>query len=208
MVGGLLATLTAAIDELAGIDLDTVDDTELHDAVVGLGALSSRLEAQWCRLIRRLGQPSDLGRQRLQSRPEPAWLGKPTGAEARPTVSSAGPVTWSRCPTPKPPIRPGRSTAPTSTWSPPVTASGATPPSPTPRSCWSTCVAPRSSGSPPGHRLLEAVRRLGCRRPRRRHPAPEPASVGVGDLERHRRHRRGPRPARRRDVQDRARPDL
>ena len=53
MAGGLLATLTAAIDELAGIDLDTVDDTELHDAVVGLGALSSRLEAQWCRLIRR-----------------------------------------------------------------------------------------------------------------------------------------------------------
>jgi hypothetical protein len=51
MVGGLLGTLTAAIDELAGIDLDTVSDAELHDAVVGLGALSSRLEAQWCRLI-------------------------------------------------------------------------------------------------------------------------------------------------------------
>jgi hypothetical protein len=51
MVGGLLGTLTAAIDELADIDLDTVSDAELHDAVVGLGALSSRLEAQWCRLI-------------------------------------------------------------------------------------------------------------------------------------------------------------
>ena len=52
MVGGPLATLTAAIDELAGVDLDSVGDAELHDAVVGLGALSTRLEAQWCRLIR------------------------------------------------------------------------------------------------------------------------------------------------------------
>ena len=53
MAGGLLATLTAAIDELADIDLDTLVDAELHDAVVGLGGLSSRLEAQWCRLIGR-----------------------------------------------------------------------------------------------------------------------------------------------------------
>ena len=52
MVGGPLETLTAAIDELAGLDLDTVGDAELHDAVVGLGVLSTRLEAQWCRLIR------------------------------------------------------------------------------------------------------------------------------------------------------------
>ena len=52
MVGRPLATLTAAIDELAGIDLDGVGDAELHDAVVGLGGLSARLEAQWCRLIR------------------------------------------------------------------------------------------------------------------------------------------------------------
>ena len=43
MAGGLLATLTAAIDELADIDLDTLVDAELHDAVVGLGGLSSRL---------------------------------------------------------------------------------------------------------------------------------------------------------------------
>jgi hypothetical protein len=53
MVEGLLATVSAVIDELADVDLDTVDDAELHDAVVGLGVLSSRLEAQWCRLIAR-----------------------------------------------------------------------------------------------------------------------------------------------------------
>ena len=53
MAGGLLDTLTAAIDELAGIDLDALGVSELHDAVVGLGAVSSRLEAQWCRLIGR-----------------------------------------------------------------------------------------------------------------------------------------------------------
>jgi hypothetical protein len=34
MVGGLLETLTAAIDELAAIDLDTLDDSELHELVV------------------------------------------------------------------------------------------------------------------------------------------------------------------------------
>ena len=53
MAGGLLDTLTAAIDDLAGVDLDTLDDASLHDAVVALGGLSTRLEAQWCRLIER-----------------------------------------------------------------------------------------------------------------------------------------------------------
>ena len=53
MVGQLLERLTAVIDELAAIDLDTLADAEIHDAVVGLGGLSSRLEAQWCRLIGR-----------------------------------------------------------------------------------------------------------------------------------------------------------
>ena len=49
MVGQLLERLTVVIDELAAIDLDTLADAEIHDAVVGLGGLSSRLEAQWCR---------------------------------------------------------------------------------------------------------------------------------------------------------------
>ena len=53
MVGELLEGLSAVIDELAGIDLDALGVSELHDAVVGLGAVSSRLEAQWCRLIGR-----------------------------------------------------------------------------------------------------------------------------------------------------------
>ena len=53
MTGGLVDTLTAALDELAELDLDTVEDAELHDAVVALGGLSTRLEAQWCRLIGR-----------------------------------------------------------------------------------------------------------------------------------------------------------
>ena len=53
MVGGLLDTLVTAIDDLAAVDLDTVDDAELHDLVVALGELSTRLEAQWCRLIGR-----------------------------------------------------------------------------------------------------------------------------------------------------------
>ena len=53
MVGELLEGLSAVIDEFAGLDLDALGDAELHDAVVGLGAVSSRLEAQWCRLIGR-----------------------------------------------------------------------------------------------------------------------------------------------------------
>jgi Domain of unknown function (DUF222) len=53
VAGGLLDGLVAAIDELAAIDLDGVGDAELHDAVVGLGGLSARLEAQWCGLIAR-----------------------------------------------------------------------------------------------------------------------------------------------------------
>jgi Domain of unknown function (DUF222) len=51
MVGGLLDTLTAVLDELADVDLDSLDDDELHAAVVGVGTVSTRLEAQWCRLI-------------------------------------------------------------------------------------------------------------------------------------------------------------
>ena len=53
MVGELLEGLSAVIDEFAALDVDTLGDDELHDAVVGLGALSTRLEAQWCRLIGR-----------------------------------------------------------------------------------------------------------------------------------------------------------
>jgi hypothetical protein len=47
------AALSVAIDALADVDLDEVSDAELHAAVVGLGGLSARLEAQWCRLIGR-----------------------------------------------------------------------------------------------------------------------------------------------------------
>ena len=53
MSRGVLDTLTAALDTLAAFDVDTLDDAELHDAVVALGTLSTRLEAQWCRLIAR-----------------------------------------------------------------------------------------------------------------------------------------------------------
>jgi hypothetical protein len=53
MVGGPLEELQAAIDGIAGLDVDTLTDAELHDAVVGIGTLSTRLEAQWCRLIAR-----------------------------------------------------------------------------------------------------------------------------------------------------------
>jgi Domain of unknown function (DUF222) len=53
MDSGLLDRLTAALDELADLDVDTLDDTVLHDSVVALGATSTRLEALWCRLIGR-----------------------------------------------------------------------------------------------------------------------------------------------------------
>jgi hypothetical protein len=48
-----VAALSAVIEALADVDLDAVSDTELHAAVVGLGVVSSRLEAPWCRLIGR-----------------------------------------------------------------------------------------------------------------------------------------------------------
>ena len=77
MAGGLLATLTAAIDELAGIDLDTVDDAELHDAVVGLGAVVDAVGGAVVPADPSLGQPSGMGRQRLQSRRSPLGPGNP-----------------------------------------------------------------------------------------------------------------------------------
>jgi hypothetical protein len=51
MVEGLLERLEAVLDELAAVDVDALDDTAAHDAVVALGRQSTRLEAQWCRLI-------------------------------------------------------------------------------------------------------------------------------------------------------------
>lgn len=53
MAGGLLDRLEEALDDLANVDLDTLDDDTLHDAVVGVGTMSTRLEAQWCRLLAR-----------------------------------------------------------------------------------------------------------------------------------------------------------
>jgi hypothetical protein len=53
MASGLLDRLEGFIDELAAVDLDTLSDSELHDTVVALGRLSSRLEAAWCRQIGR-----------------------------------------------------------------------------------------------------------------------------------------------------------
>ena len=51
MAGGLLDRLTEAIDGLADLDVDGLDDTELYEAVAAIGGLATRLEAIWCRLI-------------------------------------------------------------------------------------------------------------------------------------------------------------
>jgi hypothetical protein len=51
MAGGLLDRLSDTLDELADLDVDALDDAELHDAVTASGGLTSRLEALWCRLI-------------------------------------------------------------------------------------------------------------------------------------------------------------
>jgi hypothetical protein len=53
MERGLLERLEAALDELAALDVDTVDDGALDDTVVALSAVSTRLEAVWCRMIGR-----------------------------------------------------------------------------------------------------------------------------------------------------------
>ena len=45
---GALAELREAIDALAAVELEALSDSELHAAVVELGELSTRLEAQWC----------------------------------------------------------------------------------------------------------------------------------------------------------------
>lgn len=52
-MAGRLDALTEAIDGLAALDLDALDDADLHEFVVGLGAQSNRLQAAWCRLIHR-----------------------------------------------------------------------------------------------------------------------------------------------------------
>ena len=48
---GLLERLEAVLDELADLDVDTLDDATVDDLVVALGAHATRLEAAWCRLI-------------------------------------------------------------------------------------------------------------------------------------------------------------
>jgi hypothetical protein len=48
---GLLERLEAVLDDLANLDVDTLDDTTVDDLVVALGSQSTRLEAAWCRLI-------------------------------------------------------------------------------------------------------------------------------------------------------------
>lgn len=66
MIGGLIERVGGVLDELATLDLDTIDDSELHDAVVALGPESCR-----CGVVsadRGVGPPPDLGRQRLEGR--------------------------------------------------------------------------------------------------------------------------------------------
>src|SRR5262245_8865242 len=51
MVGGLLDELEAAIATLSGVDVGGLDDVGLHDSVVALAGLRTRLEAIHCALI-------------------------------------------------------------------------------------------------------------------------------------------------------------
>jgi hypothetical protein len=53
MAEGLLDRLEGVLDEFAGLDPDTLDDSELDELVVALGRHDTRLEAAWCRLIGR-----------------------------------------------------------------------------------------------------------------------------------------------------------
>ena len=147
MAGGLLDRLTEALDGLADLDVDVLDEAELHDAVTTTGGLTSRLEALWCRLI------ASWDRRQL-------WAdngSKSPGARlARETHRRRGDcdrlvrraATSTRCRQRRRRTPPARSPAPTSTSSPRATASGATPTSLTPNSSSSTCAAPRRSPSP------------------------------------------------------------
>jgi len=47
----VLGQLHEALDALAGLDPDTLDDATVHDLVVGLAAETTRLDAVWCQLI-------------------------------------------------------------------------------------------------------------------------------------------------------------
>ncbi len=85
MVGGLLATLTAAIDELAGLDLDTVGDAELHDAVVGLGVVVDTVGGAVVPADRIAGTTARSGPTTAPKPPPPASPEKPTDVVARPT---------------------------------------------------------------------------------------------------------------------------
>jgi Domain of unknown function (DUF222) len=49
----ILDGLREALDALADVDVEALSDGELHAVVVELAALSTRLEAQWCRTIAR-----------------------------------------------------------------------------------------------------------------------------------------------------------
>lgn len=74
---GPLATLTQSIDELADIDVDTLDDTTLHDTVVALARQRDRLAVAHARLLARWD-----GRrvwQNDQSRTAAARLARETG---------------------------------------------------------------------------------------------------------------------------------
>ena len=61
MVGGLVDTLTAALDEFAELDLDTLEDAALHDAVVALGESVDPLGGGVVSADRALGRPPGVG---------------------------------------------------------------------------------------------------------------------------------------------------
>ena len=50
---GTRTGLREALDAPAAVDVEAFSDGELHAIVVDLGALSTRLEAQWCRAVAR-----------------------------------------------------------------------------------------------------------------------------------------------------------
>ena len=116
-----------------------------------------------------VGTAASVGRNGSK-RPVPVWPGKPIGAAPTPTGSCAAPATSTRCRDTAAAYAAGEIYGAHVDWSRRATGRGATPPSPTPKSCWSSCVARRWFDRRRGrHRVLEAARRPRRRRPRRRH---------------------------------------
>ena len=89
--------LDADLDDLLGLDPDTLTDDELHELVVAVQRQSHRLAALRAKLISALGRAGGVGRRRVARAPPTVSPGRHRWRSARRESSCVGPVGSARC---------------------------------------------------------------------------------------------------------------